>query len=153
MKYLLYLFPIFLVGCGSKSSTGSLKDHVKDKQHEIESAVDRFEQSGYKKISFGPPDFLTFVNSDGSSREITVNMRVVDGEPSNNDALELEAVSYVRLFRDADIRCVEKGIGLYVDFPNGGRLLICKGDAKKASQLLHGEKSVEVYPGWYTFIE
>ena len=80
-------------------------------------------------------------------------MGAVAGEKGGIGALELDAANYIKLFQSANIRCIEKGIGLYVDFPDGGRLLISKGDAKVASQLLHGEKSKEVFPGWYTFIE
>jgi hypothetical protein len=153
MKSLIYIIIVLLVGCEGKSSTGSLEEHVKDKRREIEVALDEFERSGYKKVSFGPPNFLTFVNPDGNTKEVSANMGVVAEEQNGNSALEMDAARYVKVFREADIRCIEKSIGLYVDFPDGGRLLIFKDDAKTASQLLRGKASVEVYPGWYTLVE
>jgi hypothetical protein len=153
MKHLLYLFVVFLVGCDGKSSTLSLEDHVKDKREEIQSAIDRFERSGYKKISFGPPDFLTFMDSDGYSREVSVDVGAMTGGQGGVSTLELDAAKYIKLFSRADIRCIERGIGLYVDFPEGRRLLVSNGDAKMASQILQGKRYAEAYPGWYTFIE
>jgi len=154
MKTMIYCFALSLVGCDRGGNTGGFEGHVKSKRQEIERIVGEFERSEYRKISYGRPNFITFVGADGSSQELVLNdsSELINGRSSGGE-ITSKALWYREVFEDAGIIGIEKSLGVYVYFGEGRSLLIVDDDPETVSKHFRGKSSTELYPGWYIFVE
>lgn len=155
MKAFVFLIVVVLLACCKKPrGAGEFEARVKSKRLAIQTVVEHFERSGYTKVSYGPPDFVTILYPNGQIMEVKVDRARGEMKDVNaSEELKSEVLSYIKRFEDTGIRTIEKGSAIYVGFSEGSRLLISNVSAEEIQRLLHGRPSVEVYPGWYIYSE